>query len=164
MGDSVNAERAMAAHTRFGGHIVQVSVSSLRSHSALQPNHADPFQGHVDGTASIVSIVPDGNSIRFRFQFPPASASLMPFLVEKGYITIDGASLTLTEVDDAERTFGIMLIAHSQTKLTLTSKKEGDKVNIEADCVGKYVLGSQERIERLVDGVVERKMREKGLL
>ncbi|WVF70664.1 riboflavin synthase, alpha subunit [Kwoniella sp. CBS 6097] len=144
VGDRVNAERAMAGHTRFGGHMVQ---------------------GHVDSTATIISRVPDGDSIRYKFQLPP-STTLLPYIIEKGYITIDGASLTITEVDDSleERSFGIMLIAHSQEKLTLTKKQVGDKVNVEVDCVGKYVLGSKDRIEQLVNSLVDKKLKEKGLL
>ncbi|KAH9081940.1 riboflavin synthase [Lactarius deliciosus] len=57
----------------------------------------------------------------------------------QGYVTIDGTSLTLTEVDDVKRTFGIMLIQHTQEKITLSKKKIGAKVNIEVDMVGKYV-------------------------
>ena len=106
--------------------------------------------------------MPDGDSIRYTFQLP-ATTTLLPFIIEKGYITIDGASLTITHVNDAQRSFGIMLIAHSQAKLTLTDKKEGDTVNIEVDCVGKYVLGSVERIEGIVEKIVERKLKEKGL-
>ncbi|OCF45231.1 riboflavin synthase, alpha subunit [Kwoniella heveanensis CBS 569] len=144
VGDRVNAERAMAGHTRFGGHMVQ---------------------GHVDSTATIISRVPDGDSIRYTFQLPP-STTLLPYIIEKGYITIDGASLTLTEVNDhpEHRSFGIMLIAHSQEKLTLTKKDVGDKVNVEVDCVGKYVLGSKDRIEQLVNSLVDKKLKEKGLL
>ncbi len=110
----------------------------------------------------MISKTPDGNSIRFNFQLP-ASTTLMPYLIEKGYITIDGASLTLTMVDDTKQTFGIMLISHSQEKLTLTGKKEGDTVNVEVDCVGKYVLGSRDRIEEMVERIVERRLKEKGL-
>lgn len=66
-------------------------------------------------------------------------------------------------MDDKDRTFGIMLISHSQTKLTLTHKEVGEEVNIEVDCVGKYVLGSQSRIEAIVERVVERRLRERGL-
>jgi len=120
------------------------------------------LQGHVDSTATMISKTPDGNSIRFNFQLP-ASTTLMPYLIEKGYITIDGASLTLTMVDDTKQTFGIMLISHSQEKLTLTGKKEGDTVNVEVDCVGKYVLGSRDRIEEMVERIVERRLKEKGL-
>lgn len=115
-------------------------------------------QGHVDSTAKIISRIPDGDSIRYTFQFPPERAGLMPYLVEKGYVTIDGTSLTLTTVDDKERTFGIALIAHSQEKVVLTDKREEDVVNVEVDCVGKYILGSEERINGLVERMVEQKL------
>ncbi|WRT65909.1 riboflavin synthase, alpha subunit [Kwoniella shivajii] len=142
IGDKVNCERAMSGKTRFGGHMVQ---------------------GHVDSTATIISRVPDGDSIRYSFQFP-SETTLLPYVIEKGYVTLDGASLTITFVDDAKRSFGIMLIAHSQEKLTLTNKKEGDTVNVEVDCVGKYVLGSTSRIEGLIERAVEKKLKEKGLI
>jgi riboflavin synthase len=129
-------------------------------------------QGHVDSTAKIISRIPDGDSIRYTFQFPAERAALMPYLIEKGYVTIDGTSLTLTVVDDKERSFAIALIAHSQEKVVLTDKREGDVVNIEVDCVGKYILGSEERIngmvERLVEtrleAIVETKLKAKGLI
>ena len=87
----------------------------------------------------------------------------MPYLIEKGYITIDGASLTLTSVDYSSLSFSIMLIAHSQTKLTLTKKEVGEMVNIEVDCVGKYVLGDSKRLEKVVEGIVERALKARGL-
>lgn len=137
----VNCERAMSSHTRFGGHMVQ---------------------GHVDATATIIGRQPDGDSIRYIFRLGE-DTKLLPYLVEKGYITIDGASLTLTFVNDAQRTFGIALIPHSQSKLVLTNKRPGDMVNIEVDCVGKYILGSQERIAAMVESIVDRRLKEKGL-
>jgi riboflavin synthase len=143
VGAKVNCERAMAAHSRFGGHVVQ---------------------GHVDAVATITEIKPDGASLRYTFQFPQEAEHQMPFLVEKGFVTVDGASLTLTHVDDATRSFGIMLIAHSQSKLTLTNKKVGDPVNIEVDCAGKYILGSESRIAALVERVVDRRLKELGVL
>lgn len=106
---------------------------------------------------------PDGDSIRYTFQLPTSSSTYLPYIIEKGYITIDGASLTITQVNDETREFGIMLISHSQTKLTLTHKKVGEEVNIEVDCVGKYVLGSESRIEAIVERIVERRLKEKGL-
>jgi riboflavin synthase len=137
-------------------------------------------QGHVDGTATIVSKTPDGNSIRYLFALPPGPNSspnpLLPYLIEKGYVTIDGASLTLTEVSGPSSsasgqpnggTFGIMLIAHSQSKLTLTGKQPGDTVNVEVDCVGKYVLGalgadgnSVGGIQGIIEKEVERRLGE----
>ncbi|KAL7410069.1 riboflavin synthase [Mrakia frigida] len=160
VGDRVNCERALAAHTRFGGHFVQ---------------------GHVDTTATILSLFPDSNSLRLTFQLPsstPLTLSLLPSLIPKGYVTIDGASLTLTNVDDKAQTFSIMLIAHSQEKLVLSSKKVGDKVNVEVDSVGKFVEKAVRRgmeeimvgggnggaLEGMVERVVERVLREKGVL
>lgn len=123
--DGVNLERAMSTNSRFGGHFVQ---------------------GHVDATAIITKQEPDGNSLRLTFQMPlPDSTEgedLMPFVIPKGYIAIDGASLTLTAVNDRERSFAVMLIAHTQTKITLPRKNVGDKVNIEVDMIGKYVQRS----------------------
>lgn len=146
----------MAGHTRFGGHMVQVGIKPEA------PYIADT-QGHVDTTATIQSKTPDGDSIRYVFELAPDAATYLPYIVEKGYITIDGTSLTITQVDDVKRTFGIMLISHSQTKVTLSKKEVGDKVNIEVDCVGKYVLGNQSRIEAIVERIVEQKLKEKGL-
>ncbi|BEJ18172.1 hypothetical protein CspHIS471_0704490 [Cutaneotrichosporon sp. HIS471] len=143
VGDKVNCERAMAAKSRFGGHVVQ---------------------GHVDAVATIKSVVPDGASLRYTFAFAEEAAHLMPYVVEKGFVTVDGASLTLTGVNDADLSFGIMLIAHSQGKLTLTSKKVGDAVNIEVDCVGKYILGHESRMAGLIERVVDRRLAELNLL
>lgn len=91
----------------------------------------------------------------------------------KGYVAIDGASLTLTSVDDAQRTFGVMLIQHTQDMITLSKKTVGAKVNIEVDMVGKYVEksviaalgggeGGGEGIRALVRKVVEDVLEEKG--
>jgi len=124
-GDGVNLERAMGTTSRFGGHFVQ---------------------GHVDATASITERITDGNSLRITFHLPspapPNSEDLMPFLIQKGYVTIDGASLTLITVNDRDRSFSVMLIAHTQSKITLTNKKERENVNIEVDMIGKYVQRS----------------------
>jgi riboflavin synthase len=142
-GSAVNVEPSLRVGDPLGGHVVQ---------------------GHVDAVATITEIKPDGASLRYTFQFPQEAEHQMPFLVEKGFVTVDGASLTLTHVDDATRSFGIMLIAHSQSKLTLTNKKVGDPVNIEVDCAGKYILGSESRIAALVERVVDRRLKELGVL
>jgi len=145
-GDQLNLERAMGAHVRFGGHFVQA---------------------HVDTTATVVDQIPDGDSLRLKFQLPeptPSRPSLLPYLIPKGYVTIDGASLTLTAVDDAQRTFEVMLIQHTQQKITLSRKPLGSKVNIEVDMVGKYVEksvvgalggGGGEGIRAVVERMVE---------
>ena len=115
-GSGVNLERAVSATTRMGGHFVQ---------------------GHVDTIASILETRPDGNAITFRLQ--PRDKSVLRYIVKKGYVTLDGASLTVTNVDDEEGWWEIMLIAYSQEKLAMTKKKQGDDVNVEVDMVGKYV-------------------------
>jgi riboflavin synthase len=117
-GSRVNLERAVSASTRMGGHFVQ---------------------GHVDCIANITSITPDGNSLVFRLALPPASQNLLRYIVEKGYVTLDGASLTVTAVDDNEGWFEIMLIAYTQERIVTSSKKVGEGVNVEIDVVGKYV-------------------------
>ncbi|KAG6813220.1 hypothetical protein H0H92_013107 [Tricholoma furcatifolium] len=144
-GDQLNLERAMGAHVRFGGHFVQA---------------------HVDTTATVVSKTPDGDSLRMSFQLEEESEerpSLLPYLIAKGYVTIDGASLTLTGVNDKERTFDVMLIQHTQTKITLARKAIGAKVNIEADMVGKYVAKSVnaalgEMVDKAVAAALARRM------
>ncbi|KAJ7070753.1 hypothetical protein C8F01DRAFT_1107631 [Mycena amicta] len=116
IGDQVNLERAMGAHVRFGGHFVQA---------------------HVDTTATIVDRQPDGDSLRLTFQL--TEPSLLAYIIPKGYVTIDGASLTLTGVDDAQRRFSVMLIQHTQEKITLSRKEIGATVNIEVDMIAKYI-------------------------
>lgn len=111
----VNLERAVRADTRMGGHFVQ---------------------GHVDTTAEILSVTPDGNALTVRFQ--PKEKKLLRYVVYKGYIAIDGTSLTVTKVDDAEGWWEVMLIAYTQEKVVLAQKKEGDTVNIEVDMMAKY--------------------------
>jgi riboflavin synthase len=125
----------------------------------------------------LISRTPDGESLRLLFQLneaTPTRPSLLPYLIPKGFVTIDGTSLTLTEVDDNKRRFGIMLIQHTQEKITLGKKSVGSKVNIEVDMVGKYVeksvsatlngLGSGEtEWRRLIERVVEDVLAKKGI-
>jgi riboflavin synthase len=116
-GSKVNLERAVSANTRMGGHSVQ---------------------GHVDTIATIQSVTPDGNALTFRFK--PRDPAVLRYVVEKGYITIDGASLTVTKVQDgSEGWWEVMLIAYTQEKVVTASKKAGEEVNVEVDQVGKYV-------------------------
>ena len=123
------------------------------------------MQGHVDAVATILKVEPDGNALTFRFQ--PRDKSIMRYIVEKGFVTLDGASLTITKVDDAEGWWEVMLIAYTQERIVTASKKPGEEVNVEVDQIGKYVekavegylsKGSsgepailQKMVERLVD-------------
>jgi len=80
-------------------------------------------------------VEPDGNAIAMTFK--PADARMLMYIVEKGYIALDGTSLTITNVDDT--TFSVMLIAYTQARTVVALKKVGDKVNVEVDLLGKIV-------------------------
>jgi len=112
-GSPVNLERPMTLSTRLGGHIVQ---------------------GHVDGVGNIVSRSPGEAWEIVTVSLP---ASLSRYVVEKGSITVDGISLTVTEVTDS--TFSVSLIPATLELTTLGRKTVGDPVNLEVDVVAKYV-------------------------
>jgi riboflavin synthase len=119
-GTRVNLERALRVGDRLGGHIVQ---------------------GHVDGTAQIVSIQPDGDSLFISFEIPD---DIAPYIVQKGFVALDGASLTVA--DRSGRTFSVALIAYTQSHVSLVDKGVGERVNVEVDILAKYVesiLGSR---------------------
>ena len=111
--DLVNCERAMPANGRFGGHIVS---------------------GHIDGTGVISKMTRDDKAVRIRIETRP---EILRYIVEKGSITIDGISLTVTEVTSFD--FGVSIIEHTQDATTLTKKIIGETVNLENDIVGKYI-------------------------
>lgn len=112
-GQPVNLERALTPNTRMGGHFVQ---------------------GHVDGTATIIERRPEQESLWLRFR---GDRAWMALLVPKGFVCVDGISLTLVDVDDD--TFSLMLVAYTQAQATLAEKSLGAVVNIEVDILGKYV-------------------------
>jgi len=128
-------------------------------------------QGHVDTVASIISVAPDGNARTFRLK--PRDQAVLRYVVEKGYVTLDGASLTVTRVDDGEGWWEVMLIAYTQEKVVMGGKGAGDEVNVEVDMVGKYVEksvrgyfegqgegkgGEMKVLEKIVGRMVEEKM------
>ena len=112
VGDSVNLERCMVANGRFDGHVVQ---------------------GHVDKTAGILSIEDVQGSWLFTFIFDDPNN----LMVEKGSVTINGISLTCFNV--SENQFQVAIIPYTYEHTNLGVLKEGDKVNIEFDIIGKYV-------------------------
>ena len=112
-GSGVNLERALSLGDRIGGHMVQ---------------------GHVDGTGTIASLVEDGNSVRVQIECRP---SLLRYVVEKGFITVDGTSLTITNVNESG--FGVAIIPFTFQHTTLNERSVGDAVNIEVDVTAKYV-------------------------
>jgi len=128
-------------------------------------------QGHVDTIATILSVTPDGNALIFRVQ--PRDKSVLRYVVEKGYVTLDGASLTVTQVKDGDDGWWeVMLIAYTQEKVVTASKKNGDLINVEVDMVGKYVEKSVQGyfegktggdiaiLEKMVDRMVTDKMKQ----
>ncbi|KAK4533304.1 hypothetical protein CCYA_CCYA16G4186 [Cyanidiococcus yangmingshanensis] len=124
-GDLVNLERSLAANGRFGGHVVQ---------------------GHVDTTGRILDVRPEGDALWFTIQVlnpierdSSQETDWMAYLVPKGFIAVDGVSLTVCEVQDRERTFNFMLIPYTQEHVTLPRRRPGDLVNLEMDIIGKYV-------------------------
>ena len=112
-GTGVNLERAMAAGGRFGGHIVS---------------------GHIDGTGTISGIRQDDNAVWYEITADPR---ILRYVVEKGSIAIDGISLTVATV--GKDRFSVSTIPHTRNMTTLSERKNGDKVNLENDIVGKYV-------------------------
>jgi riboflavin synthase len=114
-GAQVNLERAVSAHARLGGHIVQ---------------------GHVDGVGTIASRTPSEHWEDVRVA---ADASILKYVAEKGSIAIDGVSLTVTDVDDATGTFGVSLIPTTLELTVLGRNQVGDLVNLEVDVIAKYV-------------------------
>ena len=112
-GSHVNLERAMAANGRFGGHIVS---------------------GHIDGTGTIKRIRKDDNAVRYEIS---ADRTILKYIVEKGSVTIDGISLTVTEV--SEKSFSVSVIPHTLSVTILGEKSVGSIVHLENDIIGKYV-------------------------
>lgn len=120
--DKVNLEKALKMNDRNSGHTVQ---------------------GHVDGVGVITSMKPDGSSTHVTISTvnlghtPEERRYLQSLIVPKGFIAVDGASLTICEVDRAKSFFTLMLIPHTQEVLKPWSVDQ--KVNLELDCLAKYV-------------------------
>ena len=112
-GGTVNLERALLASDRMGGHIVQ---------------------GHVDGTGRVTSTREDGDSIIFGVRTPKR---LMPYIVEKGFIAVDGISLTVVKVGTSS--FTLAVIPYTLRNTDLETLSVGARVNLEADILAKYV-------------------------
>ncbi len=113
-GDRVNLERAMPADGRFGGHMVQ---------------------GHIEGAAEVVALVPDGpDDLIVRYRAP---RDLARYIVRKGFIAVDGASLTVVDCNDEE--FSVALVPYTRQHTNLAGHNPGDRVNIETDVLARYV-------------------------
>ena len=112
-GDKVNLERPLALGGRLGGHLVQ---------------------GHVDATGRVASIAWEGGAMLVRFE---ASPEVMCYVVEKGFIAIDGVSLTAVSKDTSS--FQVSIVDYTRRHTTLGMRQVGDLVNLEADIIAKYV-------------------------
>lgn len=113
VGDPVNLERSLTYGGRMGGHYVQ---------------------GHVDGVGRIAAITPEGDSLLIRIE-PPSD--LLRYIVEKGYVAVDGVSLTVASLDLTG--FTIAMIAYTRDAVIMGNQKPGTPVNIEVDIIAKYV-------------------------
>jgi len=118
-GNQVNLERAILAEGRFGGHFVQ---------------------GHVDDVGKVLSLQPEEEAIIARISAP---AHLMPYMVNKGFIAVDGVSLTVIDCDDFS--FSVSLVTYTREHTTLGGIKPGDIVNLEVDIIAKYVERFKQR-------------------
>ena len=118
-GDPVDLERAVAVGDRLGGHMVQ---------------------GHVEATGDVVSLQPDGEAVIMEFQAPP---DIMRYVVAKGFIAVDGISLTV--VGCGSTSFTVSVIPYTLENTVLGSRRAGDRVNLETDIIARYV-------ERLMKG------------
>jgi len=118
-GEAVNLERPLAVGGRMGGHFVQ---------------------GHVDDRGRVLSATREGGALLLRFE---ASKDIMRYVVEKGFIAIDGASLTVTECNATS--FQVSLVAYTLSDTNLGGRRPGDEVNLEVDIIAKYVERLRER-------------------
>ena len=124
VGGRLNLERAMKIGDELGGHIVT---------------------GHVDGIGEVLGVSPEGDSRRIGIRVPE---SIAPFVAVKGSITIDGVSLTVNDVHDAEdgTHFSVNIIPHTAAVTTLGALVAGSSVNLEIDILARYLARMQERL------------------
>jgi riboflavin synthase len=125
-GSRVNLERAMPASGRMDGHIVQ---------------------GHVDATGQVERLTRQGDDVQFFVACPEEFAEL---LVEKGSVAIDGVSLTVVGVES--KGFDVALIPHTLRETNLGAREPGERVNLEADILGKYMRRYLERMLPTLSG------------
>ena len=115
VGSAVNLELAALLNTRMGGHMVQ---------------------GHVDGVATVVGLTPGEKWAQFDITVPE---KLAKYIVNQGSICLDGVSLTVGEIKDANNLVTVWLIPETLERTNLSSKKSGDLINVEVDVLAKYV-------------------------
>jgi riboflavin synthase len=117
-GQAVNLERPLRADGRLGGHLVQ---------------------GHVDGVGTVDDVRPDAECYWMTVSFPPA---LAPYFIRKGSVALDGVSLTVAGL--SEKQIDVQVIPFTWNNTSFAAMKQGDKVNLECDMIGKYVARALE--------------------
>jgi riboflavin synthase len=113
VGSGVNLERALRAGQEMGGHFVQ---------------------GHIDGVGELMSVTPDGSALIHRYTAP---AGVMRYVVTKGFVAVDGVSLTVVDVD--KTSFTVSLVTYTLEHTIMGQTNPGYKANLEADILAKYV-------------------------
>jgi riboflavin synthase len=116
-GDTVNLEASLRIGDALGGHLVY---------------------GHVDATTNVLKKMPEGPGFRMWCSIPPGAE---PMIVAKGYVALDGISLTVAEVAKDRRSFAVALIPETLGRTTLGTSREGAVLNFEADPIARYVAG-----------------------
>jgi riboflavin synthase len=124
-GDAVNLERALVLGGRLGGHLVL---------------------GHIDDTGEVMDITSEEAAHIMRVAAP---AKLMPYMVGKGFVAVDGVSLTIADIYDSS--FVVSLVAYTSEYTTLGKKRCGDAVNLEVDILAKYVENLKEQKRHSLD-------------
>ena len=112
-GNQVNLERALSLGARWGGHLVQ---------------------GHVDATGRVLMLTPEADAVKVRYG---ASPEVMRYIVSKGFIAVDGVSLTVVDCDVTS--FQVSLVGFTRSHTILAQRRPGDLVNLEVDIIAKYV-------------------------
>jgi len=112
-GDGVNLERPLSANGKLGGHFVQ---------------------GHIDDKARVSAVSRNGEALLISFAVP---SRLMPYIVEKGFIAVDGVSLTV--VSQYDSSIRVSIVGYTREHTTLGSRGVGDVINLEVDIIAKYV-------------------------
>ena len=134
-GDAVNLEGALTLSRGLGGHLVQ---------------------GHVDATGHIASITPASESLLVSISAPP---ELMRYVVEKGFIAVDGVSLTV--VERTRSAFSVSVVGFTRQNTILGQARSGDVVNLEADIIAKYV---ESYVKGPREGISEDFLKEHGFI
>ena len=134
-GDRVNLERPLALGGPMGGHLVE---------------------GHIDATARVASIGWDGEAMVVRFEAPP---EVMRYVVDKGFVAVDGVSLTVMAKDTSS--FQVSIVDYTRQHTILGDRRVGDSVNLEVDIIAKYVEQLSQARPR---GITADFLREHGFL